>query len=332
MIDDWTKKNILPLGDMEAWHQYQAGESGHEIIYDYSGKGRHISCTVGNEPVLTSAVLNGRPAWYFNGSRTPLKYTGALTARHIFLVCAADEAVFTGYRGILSGATAGDVLTGDTGTDEFFDFGYTAFGSYEYRKANRIFTESTQKAPMSANFKLIEIKYPPGITMDGIQVGQQKTLTDRKFKGWFVEQLIYSQEKAAKERESIYQYFAMKFRLWEEYDATRLIFPFPHDRARSSERGREHYLSEPYSGQEKALVRGQMRRSFELPFALRPQEEYEAAEAFHALHYPIAPFALRDHRFSPERISIVKTASPIREQGGDVSFRFNYAFDAIEVQ
>jgi hypothetical protein len=81
----------------------------------------------------------------------------------------------------------------------------------------------------------------------------------------------------------------------------------------------------------KALVRGSFLSGYSLPFLLRQEEEFTAAKAFYEQHHPITPFVIRDYRFYPYQEVTVRIASPFREQGSDVSLRFNYSFDVVEV-
>jgi hypothetical protein len=328
----WKKMNVIPLSDLEAWHHYEPGVSGHHIIYDASGKDRHISCAVGNSAILTADVLNSQPGWYFNGSRTPLVFNGGLLAKHIFIVAAYEDAAFpdnqiNGFKGLLTGINTGDILVGNAGADTFYDYSYP---SYNYRKSDVAFPANSQKAPMSMQIAVIEIIKEDGFFLDGIQIGQQRNFVDRRWKGYFIEDLIYSAVRNDHQRSMIYQYFAMRYHLWQKNSAGLNVFPFPANKTRAASRDREHYLSEPYSGSQKALVLGSIKRAFKLPFAFRLQAEFEAAEAFHEQHHPVTDFIYRDYRFIPAKDRKCRITSPIEEQGSDVTFRFNYSFDAIE--
>lgn len=327
---DWKKMDVVPRNSLEAWHHYDpaAGLSANNLITDASGNNRNVTCAAGNAPILTANLLNGQSGWYFNGSRDPLAFTGSLTTRHAFVVASYEDATFPDYKGLLSGVAVGDIFTGNNSGDIFFDF---LLSDDEYRKADVIYASNNQKAPMSGSYAVLEFAIPSSMPLDGIQIGQQRAIAPaRKWKGWFIESLIYSQIKTALERARIYEYFAMRYRLWPTVASGLNVFPFPANRTRSSERDRENYLSEPYTGDPKALVRGNFKGAFQLPYALRIQPEYEAAEAFHAQHYPTTKFVFRDYRYYPEKDVICRMASPIREQGSDVTYRFNYSFDAIE--
>ncbi|NMS24395.1 hypothetical protein, partial [Vibrio parahaemolyticus] len=102
---DWANADLIPKSGLESWHQYRAGESANNYIADYSGNGRHLTCSPTNAPVLQPAVaaLANQPAWYFDGTATVPLQSPAFTAtiRHAFIIAAADQATFDTYRGLL---------------------------------------------------------------------------------------------------------------------------------------------------------------------------------------------------------------------------------------
>lgn len=328
-MTDWTKKPIVPRANLQAWHQYEAGVSANNLINDYSGNSRHLTCASSGAPVMTLNVLNGEPGWNFNGSANFLNYTGTLTAAHIFILASGEDATFSTYRGLLSDSAPNSILVGDSGTDKFFDFS-ASFNS-EYRKADVVFAANNQKAPVSNVPLLIEVRINSGLgSLDGIQIGQQVNLTARKWKGYFFEELIYSTVQSELARFRIYQYFAMRYKIWPKNAAGLNIFPFASNKTRSAERAKEHYISEPYSGAEKSLVRGSFRGKYQMPYLLREQAEFEAAQAFYEAHSPINDFVMRDYRYYPYKEVKGRFNSPLSEQGSDVTHRFNYTFDFLE--
>lgn len=325
----WNKMNIVPQSSLEAWHMYEEGVSSNILVQDYSGHGRHLTVGAGNSPVLTDGIINGLPAWYMNGSRDPLTYTGSVTAKHIFIVASYELAAFPGYKGLLSSLSAGNMLTSNNSGDKFYQFG----AGYKYRMADLGYSLDNQKAPMNGTFAVIELVLPgAGSALDGLRVGQEAADTARRWKGWFAELLVYSTEQSDLVRCRLYEYFAMRYKLWQKTASAQNIFPFPSNRSRNIEIDREHYLSDPYSGSSKALIRGDFIQASQWPFALRLQAEYEAAESFHQEHYPLTHFVMRDWRFTPPRDVVSRFSSPLREQGSDVTYRFNYSFDTIEVE
>ncbi len=328
MAYDFTKSTYVARNDLVAWHPADTATSGSEIK-DASGNSKDLACA-SSAPVLQTNVRNGRSAIYFDGTNNPLKYThsGVFGAKHIFIVAKFDGATFTTFEGLLSDIASNSLLIGNnTGSVIFFNQGYGS--NYSYRKNDVGFAESSQSAPINA-FAIIELASSTGWSLDGIQIGQDRTFTGRKWKGWFLESLIYSSIQNEFVRTRLYQYFAMKWQIWQVNSNGLNIFPFPSNKVRSLERNREAYLSEPYSGDPKALVRNNFKRAFEAPFAVREESEFVAAETFHEQHFPVTKFIFRDWHFYPAKDFTCRFTSSIREQGSDVSNRFNYSFNVIE--
>lgn len=327
--------NLIPRHDMAFWHMYEQGVSTHQLCNDYSGNGRHLTSTFLNRPILTANVLSGQPGWRFNGTTSvPLTWTGSTlnNLRHIFIVCSADEATFAIDRGLLSGAATFGVLVGQNATNKFYDL-TGVFGGYAPYLASVSYTPSTFKGPMSSNFAVIELQSAAGFSLDGIQIGRDRNFTgpERIWLGYWFEQMAYTVQLSEPERLKIYQYLAMRYWLWQKKTEGGLdVFPFVADRVRAAERDHEHFLSEPYMGDPATLVRGNSKSAFTLPFTTRIQAEYEAAEEFYKTHYPVTHFNYRDYRFNPARDSECSITSPLREQGSNVSLRFNYAFEVAE--
>ncbi len=107
-------------------------------------------------------------------------------------------------------------------------------------------------------------------------------------------------------------------------------FPYYANKTNSLSIDREEYFSEPYSGPKKSLVRGSYKRSWGLQFLARTQVEFDVVEAFWKAHGRTYAFRYMDTRYFPAREYIVQFASALREQGSEVTLRFNYAFDIIE--
>lgn len=196
----------MPTGPA-AWYQYQPGVSGHYIIYDSSGNGRHIAGNPANAPVLTENVHEGHPAWYFDGTREPLVYSGAFAVKHAFVLASNEDATFSGYQGLLSGETSGDVLVGADTTTKFYDLGI----SNVYSNSGTEYLENNQQSPMSGTFRLVEVKNTTGITLDGIQIGQQRADVTRRWQGHFVEMILFTSVLTTAEIRRVRLYFNLKF-------------------------------------------------------------------------------------------------------------------------
>lgn len=335
MAFPWKNMNLIPMHDMAFWHMYEQGVSTQQLCKDYSGNGRDLTCTLVNRPTINTNALNGNPGWYWDGAtKIPLAWTGSTLngLKHIFVVASADEATFAIDRGLLSGAATFGVLVGQVSTNKFYDLS-GIFGSYIPSLADVQYSVSTFPGPMSGNFAVIELQSTTGFSLDGIQVGRDRNFTgpSRIWQGYWFEQMAYTTQLTDPERWKIYQYFAMRYWLWQQKTAGGLdVFPFPANKARASQLDQEHFLSEPYMGDPAALVRGNAKSAYTLPFTTRTQAEYEAAEQFHKTHYPVTHFNYRDFRFNPYRDKECAIVSPFREQGSEVTYRFNYAFDIAE--
>lgn len=214
---------LIPTSGLLAWHLYHAGASGNHIIFDSSGNNRHIDSAVPNSAVLVFDILNGQPGWYFNGTTTvPLNWTGSITPKHVFVLASHEDAAFNLNRGLLTGEVTGDVLVSNSSGTDFFDFGYTDFG---YRKSDVFYTQNNQEAPMVVP-ELIEVADTVGFPLDGIQVGKQRNVAGRIWKGYFFEQLLYDRILTSIEKDAIKLYMNLKFGLWRS-TALPMNFPIP---------------------------------------------------------------------------------------------------------
>lgn len=328
-MTDWTKLGIVPKAGMIAWNGYKEGESTNSTLSDLSGNGRELDAVGVDPPALQMDVINGQPAWYFNGTNDALLWEGSITTKHLFVLAAFEDASFSDFQGLYSNAdqNSGDILVSNPMGTNMFDF--SSIITYTYRKNDVAFANNAQAAPVGGQFGLIEVSSATGWAANGIQIGDQQSL-GRKFKGWYAESIAYSTVLNDVQRQMVYEYFAMKFHMWPQVLSGLNIFPFAPNKTSSTEMDRENYLSEPYEGDPKALVRGGFLHGFQLPFFLRRQQEFEAAEAFHIEHYPLTHFIYRDSRFIPPRETECRITSPLREQGSDVTYRFNYTFEVTE--
>lgn len=216
---------LLPASPL-FWHYCKIGESGAGLAYDYSGNDRHLTSVASPFAAVQASVWRGEPAFYFNGSTTvPMAWGSAVSGvRHIFIVAAYEDATFSTNNGLLSGASTADVLTGKTAAStEWFDFNYDASQAYVYKINGVTHAESAAPAPMSGQFKIIEIRAPLGLSMDGLQVGMQRAFTTRRWKGWFAEDLAYNRILTDAEAAKSMFYFTLKYKF--NIDGVDLYFP-----------------------------------------------------------------------------------------------------------
>jgi len=277
-VSIWSRMNVVPLAALEAWNALDTATGGGEVG-DFSGKQRVLTAGA-NPPQLEQNRINGYPGIYFDGTKNPLTYSGNLTLRHIFIVASFADATFPNYAGLLSDLSGLGILVGNPLEARFFNINYSALGSYSYRKNYVSFAESAQAAPVSGNAGIIEISYAPGFNMNGIQIGQDRADTTRRWKGHFYESLMYSSVKTAQERRRIYSYLAMKFHLWRQAASGLYMFPFPNNYKTPGQTFTTNLESTSISGAYKGRSKSGLMRSFDVPFTVRQQEEWDAAEAF----------------------------------------------------
>lgn len=243
-IAQWQATGLLPTSGMQAWHQYQEGDSENGICLDYSGNARDLGAA-SNEPVLTADVLYGHHGWYFNGSRTPLTFTGAVTAKHVFILASFEDAAFTINRGLLSGVTSGDILVSEVSGTQWTDLGLV--GDFIYRKSDTLFPNASLEAPMNGAFALMDVRLASGVALDGIQIGQQRDYDGvahggaaaRRHKGYFIEQIIYNRVLSAAEIKRVHLYFNLKY---SQYKVGLPLY-FPSDEFMNFKRRR--FYAEP---------------------------------------------------------------------------------------
>lgn len=312
-MTDWTKLGIVPKAGMIAWNGYKEGESTNSIASDLSGNGRDLDAVGADPPALQMAVINGQPAWYFNGTDDALLWSGSITTKHLFVLAAFEDASFSDFQGLYSNAdqNSGDILVSNPTGTNMFDF--SSIITYTYRKNDVSFANNAQAAPMGGQFGLIEVSSATGWAANGIQIGDQQSL-GRKFKGWFVESIPYSRVLADFERIAVYEYFAMKFNLWRQVASGLDVWPFQANWAYPFPTDKAVLASRSISGAFKAREKRPAKDAWELSFATRSPEEVDAAKAFWNAKYPGTSFIYRDDAYSPARDTEVLFTSGINRQ------------------
>lgn len=225
----WIDSGLVPVSGCEAWHSVVVGETGDNIIYDYSGNGRTAVCTAGaNAPVVQANILNGEPAIYFDraAGRLPLKYTGAVSAKHVFCLASYQDATFANFDGILTGISTTPLLIGNSGTNKFFHI--TDNNPYNFFHNSAVKSSGDETAPVSGKFALSEQIFTNSLTLTGLQIGQDRADTTRKWKGWFAESIVFSRILTERERLGVYLYFNLKYALFNlGVNSLPLYFPSP---------------------------------------------------------------------------------------------------------
>jgi len=325
---NYTNNQNFPRANMEIWAATDDKNSSGaaSAITDFSGKNRTLTAASA-APAYSTEILAGRGGVFFNGSNNPLAFTGAFNLKHAFILASYNPATFTANQGLLSGITGNPMLVGEAGgSSKFIDSGFGA--NFRYRIMDVLLPNSNQLAPVGGKVALIEIQYTTGFFLDGIQIGQDRNLTARKWNGYFFELIGYSAIKDDYDRSQIYQYFARKFHVWQQSVEGLDIFPFPANHSRSKSTGRRFFESEPYQGATAKLLRGARFSTLEANYETRRESEYTAALDFHAEHYGLRDFVFRDYKYYPPKDAAFAFTSDLKDAGGDISRLFNYGFSA----
>lgn len=165
-----------------------SGATNSDVVEIIDANNQSFECS-GTYPKLQ--VKNGKKVIRFNASSNPLLCDLAINAKHIFILASYDSSPFDAYRGLLSDSTSVDCLAGGSGTNAFFNNSIGA--SYEYRKNGVIFAENNQQIEAGNKLFVISVKKTDGFPFNDIQIGMQKTLTARKWRGDVRKVLIYDQ-------------------------------------------------------------------------------------------------------------------------------------------
>lgn len=324
---------LIPTSGLLAWHKYEAGVSAGSLCNDYSGNGRNMTVATNPPPVIQATGANGvAPAWYFDGTKNPLSYSGSVTPKHVIVVAGYDDPIFPsgepGSAGLLTGASSGDIFVGNAGDYRFFDLDYELTGAYVYRMNGVQYAENAMATPFGG-VGIIEASYDQGFALDGIRVGLQKAVTARKWKGWFAEQLLYNRILSEAERTEIYIYLAMKFRLWRIVSGLKL-WPFQPNWSVPGSTGKNVLSTASVAGTVKERVKTGAKRVFNLGFETRERAEVDAARAFWNQHRGVSPFIYRDYSVSPNEDITVRFTGEF-DTAANNHQDIDYGFQVVEV-
>lgn len=327
-------EKLVARSGMIAWHKYEEGVSSGSVCNDYSGNAKHMSVGSMPIPVIQPTGANGvAPAWYFAGTKNPLTYSGSVTPKHAFVIGGYDGAAMPsgdpGNGGLLSGETSGDILVGNISTTRFYDYDYETTGTYKYRRNDVQYAENDAQIPFG-NVGMIEASYDTGWAMDGIQVGQHKNITARKWKGWFAEQILYNRILTDTERFDLYVYFAIKFKLWKKTAAGLNVFPFQPNWSVPMPKEKNVLISTSVAGTAKERVKSAAKRGFDLAFETRDRDEYDTAATFWNQHRGVSSFIYRDDSRSPSEDVTVRFTGSIDLSANNYHDN-DYSLQAVEV-
>jgi hypothetical protein len=304
--------HLIAKSGLAAWYhadEFSIYGNGQAISvwHDISGNNRNLEATDANylnQPIYSQGTANGKDTvyWYYPPNNCPLLWTGNLTVRHAFVVGKYAGNTFSNYNGLLTDATATPILVGSApGTNYFFNFSYSTYGAFEYRKCNRFFAESNQIAPVANELAVVSVKYPPGFNLNGIQLGQDRADTSRRWFGGIAEVLLYDRVLNEAEVCRLNRYFAMKYQIWEQNAAGLNVFSFPANWGIPKDTARKILSSVAEDGSQITRVKRAAKKTFEPEYRRRRAAEYDAARAFWLEHHPERSFIFRDFAFAPPR-------------------------------
>ena len=221
MATDFLNLGIIPKANLEYWHALDGLTevdfvSDSAIVPDYSGNGRDLTLDVSAVPpaldstVYKANLFDKRPVLYFDGaSSDPFKNSAAIVSiKHVFMLVKFDGAAFAGNEGLLSDTNAINVLAGGGAASTiFFNFSFANY-TYFYNFAAK--AQSNQTAPINV-WALVEIQKTDGFPMQGWQIGRQLGGATARWKGWWAENLGFSEVLSETDRQKVYLYFALKF-------------------------------------------------------------------------------------------------------------------------
>ncbi len=338
-------ENLVPKTGLQAW--YAASSLGYAngasvaAMSNKAGTGTHNLVCGASQPTMATNVINGLPAVSFSGSGSsnPLAtVSGALLPKHIFVVAGYNGAAFPAvsgvgeYAGLISGAATGNipVLIGNPSSTRFFDNNYDSIDTYHYYHRGLELTESTATASFNNALSIFEVSFAGGWSLDNIQIGKDRTFANRVWKGYFCEALFYSTEQANALRYAIYEYFAMKYMLWQRNSAGLDVWPFQADWGDVLGTDKRVLSSTSVSGASKSRNKSSAKKAFAPNFTSRFPEEYDAAASFWDSKYPGTHYIYRDWAVSPEVDTECRFTSGLskpREDFRDV----DYNWQAVEV-
>jgi|GEM_PF-2535882 len=331
-------EKLIYRKNLEAWHEADqvtgvANGGSVSVVPDLSGRGRTLVCSTSN-PTYAANVINGLPAIEFDGSQNALAYSGSFVMRYAVIVAAYADATFpaTGganeYAGLIAGINeaSNGLLVANPSSTKWFNFGYSGYGSYIYRIRGVEHVESDLSAPMSNNLAVMEIIYPSGLGLDGIQIGHDRTFSNRKFKGRYLGSMFYSSVPLDQAITDIIEYWATKYLLWSRSSDGLDVWPFQPEWARPLPTAKPVLTSRSVSQTVKSRSKGPLKQAVSLTFTARSQDEYDAARAFWDQHYPGTPIIYRDEAFYPARDRRMFITSDLNAQNNgynDIDYTLN---------
>ena len=295
--------------------------SGQPVTYlqDYSGKGRTLASAATN-PIYATAQINGKSVVYWDGTMKPLVNNTSFKIQCGWIVAKYDGAAFGGYNGLLTGTATEGILVGSgAATTKFFNFGNKYF---EFRSNDLIYPSSNAAAPMNV-YKLIFFRYWQPIIVAGIELGQDRADTTRKWNGRVAFVALYSRDFVEEEIRTYSQNIAFNFGL-----TLADVYPYQPDTDGINESSVQAVnFYDPPEGDRISESIGEPKSVLDLKFSGADQKEVETMKAFHKSHYASAtPCYYRDYAVTPPVDLEGYITSPYSLSGANNNFNYSFQF------
>lgn len=285
-------------------------------VIDYSGEGRNLA-TSSNYPIYQIPSANGRAAILWDGTKNPLKNNSVFEVRCGFMVVRVNEPTFSNFAGILTDTLNFPILVGKNGTRNFYDNLQSAY-YYEFRSNDRIYPAVTAPAPMQ-EYKIIFFRYWRPVTLNGIQIGQDRTDAARKAKISVALLALYSRDFCESDIRAHLENLAAAYSL-----PLGDVFPFYLDNSSMFRKVQAANMDFPTSGGMIAETLSGILLEGDLKFAVRQKKDVENIVDFVNEHYGESGFILRlfafqtPHDYAGYATSLVEFSA----DGRNASFGF----------
>lgn len=313
---------------MEA--EEHGGANGDLIssVADLSPYGRNLTAS-SSKPTVKTGAINSKRSFLWDGTKNPLVYTGNFTIRCGWMVVKQDGNFAGSYAGILSSPTVYGILTGIGGSSLFYDFQYDY---YEYRLNDRIYSASVDKfgnktltapAPVSS-FGIIYFKFWQNLEVEGIQLGQDRNFTDRKFDGEAALLALYNRDFCEEDVRK------NTFSISNSYQIA-IYESFPYQGSKVDARSADKRIISDGQDEPVTRVKRGLRTSFDIAAESRDEIERHAARAFFDEYKPAKRFFFRDYENIPPIDTIVRIPeNSAFEWNGAGVFKNSYRFRVTE--
>jgi hypothetical protein len=297
----------------------QAEGSGVTTLTDYSGKDRHLTA-VAPLPTFRAGVLSGKSVVRFDGTQKPFQKAGTVPIKCGWIVAKYNAGTFPAdHKGLLTDYYWQGVLVSNLLDQRWYDFLAPGF---EFRSDDRIYPSGAAPGPMG-QFRIIFFRYWNGALMaDGIQLGRDRTFTDRLWNGDVAFLALYSRDFTEEEVRANTQKIAANFGM-----ALADVYPYQADVSDTAETSlRTVNTYDPPEGDRIVEVLDAPKRLLNLKFSVAGEAEARAMKKFHRDHYPEVPCIYRDYRFTPPEDIEGYINSPYELEGSTGDFQYSFTF------